>query len=179
MNKQRRWGKRMLAAAVLTLLMVGLTGCGNQQGAESSQPETMTREIALGERAAITVSDGENEKIVGYLTFDEITLTDRRLEGDTEEKRIAAIRYTYENTDIESGMMISSLQLVVKDSAGAVCEGYALTDKEALPALVEKKDKHTAVQFYVLKDGSELQVEYHHVVTDVTPMLRLKTTVQA
>ena len=109
MNKQRRWGKRMLTAAVLTLLMVGLTGCGNQQGAESSQPETLTREIALGERAAITVPDGENEKVVGYLTFDEITLTDRRLEGDIEEKRIAAIRYTYENTDIESGMMISSL----------------------------------------------------------------------
>lgn len=170
------------AAVLLTgCLLFMLAGCAQQQAEETSREEQKTTEFAIGEKAPILVIDeNETEKLVGYLTIDSVRLTDERLSDEADSpERVAVIRYTYENAAIDTGMMISAVQLRVSDELGNTLEGYPMVSTDALPAIadLDKNTTCTAEQSYVLGEGNEVIIEYHHILTVKTPLLRFKASI--
>ncbi len=162
--------KRLAGLCAIGLSLV-LAGCAQAPVQEESRPEEPAKTYKIGEKAPVTVLENGAEKTVGYLTVDSIVPVGEQLEESSASLQIVAVTYTYENSDIEDGMLVSSVQLLLREKDGQPAAFAERADTEKLPQSIDTGKTCTAVQYYAVKKPEGLSLEYRHVLTAAEPML--------
>ena len=144
-------------------MLLCLPGCESAAppGSVVESENTPPPVYPTGQRVAIK----QKEHTAGYLTIDRVD-KDTRMIDDVETP--ATIHYTYENTDIDSRLLVTSIQLeltyTASDGQELPCQTFAAG--EARPETAAKGEAKSHQQTYILGSGSDYLLKYRHILTE-------------